>query len=203
MDFPALLNLKGLIFDLDGTLINSMPTHIRAWQQTAKEHGFSFSEQVIYDMGGVSSRDVVDYFASQGFEVGDRDEFVKRKVALYRSHLDGIRTFPKVEALLRSHKEAGLKIAVGTGTQRINAESLLGMLGLRDFIDAVVTGDDVTRHKPFPDTFLKAAQELGLPVTECAVFEDGPLGVKAALNGGFVCVEVKNGECIKVHSPQG
>lgn len=90
----------------------------------------------------------------------------------------------------------GIRIAVGTGTRTANATRILKEKGLIDYIDALVTADDVTRHKPNPDTFLEAARKLELKAEDCLVFEDGQLGIKAALRGGFDCIEVKDNEMI-------
>jgi beta-phosphoglucomutase family hydrolase len=199
MDFPNYKNYAGLIFDLDGTLINSMPFHVVAWEKVCAEHGFKIDPQLIYDMGGVSSRDVVTYFKNQGHEVGDIDAFVERKVELYREKIHEVKLFPKVLAILKEAHERGIKIAVGSGTQLKNAEDILRIHGLLDTVDAIVTAEMVQRHKPYPDTFLLCAKKMELQVSQCVVFEDGPLGVKAALAGGFNCIEVKDGEFVKLH----
>lgn len=198
--FPNFDSYKGFIFDLDGTLINSMPLHVIAWKTVCQEHGFTIDPKLIYDMGGVSSRDVVVHLNKMGHETGDIDAFVKRKVELYREHIDEVKTFPSIEAILRQAFARGAKIAVGTGTQRINAEDIINKLNLKSVVSAIVSCNDVTKHKPFPDTFLKAAELLNLAPSECVVFEDGPLGVKAALAGGFDCVEVENGQFKHFHS---
>lgn len=191
--FPDLSTYKALIFDLDGTLINSMPLHVLAWTTVYKERGYTIDPKIIYNLGGVSSKDVVIYLKNKGMDVGDIDSFVERKVAAYRAQFNKLKTFPTIEKLLRNAKNKGKLIAIGTGTQRINVDSVLNLLNLKDYIDVSVSANDVKRHKPFPDTFLKAAELLHLNPSECVVFEDGPLGIKAALNGGFDCIEVENG----------
>lgn len=193
MQFPPLDKYKGLIFDLDGTLIDSMPYHISAWQEMGKRHGFNVDPKLIYSMGGVSSRDVVLKFRELGFDVGDIDTFIRDKIAIYRKNINKVKTFKSIEAILRQAKKDGKKIAAGSGTQRINAETVLRHTGLLELMDAVITAEDVVNHKPSPDTFLKAAQAIELDRSECVVFEDGQLGIKAAHNGGFDCIEVADG----------
>lgn len=190
-----IFSYKAFIFDLDGTLINSMPFHVKAWIQVGAEHGFVVDPALIYSMGGVSSRDVVTYFASQGHDVGDIDEFVKRKVQLYRENMDKVETIKPIEEVLIKGHELGIKIAVGTGTQRINAVDILQKLGLERYVDAIVSADDVKRHKPFPDTFLKCCSLMGVEPKDTLVFEDGKLGVQAAIDGGMHCVEVVDCKC--------
>lgn len=191
--FPDLSTYKALIFDLDGTLINSMPLHVLAWTTVYKERGYAINPQTIYDLGGMSSKDVVLYFNRHGLEINDVDAFVARKVEVYRSHFDKLHTFKPIEKILRDGKAKGQLIGIGTGTQRVNVDTILNFLNLDKCVDVSVSANDVTRHKPFPDTFLKAAQLLKLQPCECIVLEDGPLGIKSALDGGFDCIEVENG----------
>lgn len=190
---------QGFIFDLDGTLINSMPYHVQAWIEVGKMHNFDVDPALIYEMGGVSSRDVVVKFKEMGHDVGDIDEFVKQKVLAYRRNLDKVQTFKSVEECIFFAKEKNIKVAAGTGTQRINAEDILNKLKLRSYFDAVISADDVKNHKPFPDTFLACAQNCHIAPESCLVFEDGPLGVKAALTAKMDCIELLNGKVIKVH----
>ena len=107
-------------------------------------------------------------------------------------NFDATGTFEATEVIV-SAEASGKLIGVGTGTQRINVDTILKLLNLTDCVDASVSASDVTRHKPYPDTFLKAAELLNVKPSECVVFEDGPLGIKSALDGGFDCIEVENG----------
>ncbi|MBO6257964.1 MAG: HAD family phosphatase [Succinivibrio sp.] len=116
MQFPSLAKYKGLIFDLDGTLINSMPYHVFAWQEMGRRHGFTVDPDLIYSMGGVSSRDVVLKFRELGFQVGDIDTFIKNKIAIYRQHIDEVKTYQSIETILRQAKKDGKKIAAGSGS---------------------------------------------------------------------------------------
>lgn len=196
MNYSEIKNYKGLIFDLDGTLINSMPYHALAWKQVANEHGFDIDVNDIYAMGGSASRDIAAFYKNKGEPVGDIDEYVKRKIAIFQENIPKIEVFQKIFNELKEAKHLGIKIAIGTGTRTANATRILKEKGLLDYIDALVTADDVTRHKPNPDTFLVAAKRLDLKPQDCLVFEDGQLGIKAALRGGFDCIEVKDNEMI-------
>lgn len=196
MNYSEIKNYKGLIFDLDGTLINSMPYHALAWKQVAYEHGFDIDVNDIYAMGGSASRDIATFYKNKGEPVGDIDEYVKRKIAIFQENIPKIEVFQKIFNKLKEAKSLGIKIAIGTGTRTANATRILKEKDLFDYIDALVTADDVTRHKPNPDTFLVAAKRLELNPQDCLVFEDGQLGIKAALRGGFDCIEVKDNEMI-------
>ncbi len=190
---------RGLIFDLDGTLLDSMPHHVRAWIQTAREHGFEINPDLIYAWGGISSKDVVKRFSDMGYPAGDVDLFVKRKVELYREHINEVRLFAPIEKILKEAHERGQLTAIASGTQRINGEDTLRLHHLEKYVDALVCADDVTHHKPHPESFLTAAEKLGLNSKECLVFEDGKLGIEAASAGGFDCVEVQRGEMVKFY----
>ena len=196
MNYSEIKNYKGLIFDLDGTLINSMPYHALAWKQVAYEHGFDIDVNDIYAMGGSASRDIAAFYKNKGEPVGDIDEYVKRKIAIFQENIPKIEVFQKIFNELKKAKSLGIRIAIGTGTRTANATRILKEKDLFDYIDALVTADDVTRHKPNPDTFLVAAKRLELEPQDCLVFEDGQLGIKAALRGGFDCIEVKDNEMI-------
>ena len=196
MNYSEIKNYKGLIFDLDGTLINSMPYHALAWKQVAYEHGFDIDVNDIYAMGGSASRDIAAFYKNKGEPVGDIDEYVKRKIATFQENIPKIEVFQKIFNELKKAKSLGIRIAIGTGTRTANATRILKEKDLFDYIDALVTADDVTRHKPNPDTFLVAAKRLELEPQDCLVFEDGQLGIKAALRGGFDCIEVKDNEMI-------
>ena len=196
MNYSEIKNYKGLIFDLDGTLINSMSYHALAWKQVAYEHGFDIDVNDIYAMGGSASRDIAAFYKNKGEPVGDIDEYVKRKIAIFQENIPKIEVFQKIFNELKEAKSLGIRIAIGTGTRTANATRILKEKDLFDYIDALVTADDVTRHKPNPDTFLVAAKRLELEPQDCLVFEDGQLGIKAALRGGFDCIEVKDNEMI-------
>ena len=125
MDTSFIYRYKGIIFDLDGTLTDSMPFHVRAWQQVAKEHGFGIKDEEIYRLGGSSSKDIAKFFKDRGENVGDIDEFVKRKIYVYTQNIDKVELFPKIADILVQAKKKGLKIAIGTGTRVPNATYIL------------------------------------------------------------------------------
>lgn len=199
MKFSKLTKYKGLIFDLDGTLIDSMPFHARAWKQVANEHGFDIDMADIYRLGGSSSYDIARFYKNQGFPVGDIKTYVDRKIEIYLENVPNIIVFEELFNFLKESRKNNVKIAIGTGSRTANVESLLQAKNMTDFIDVVVTSDNVTRHKPNPDTFLLAAERMKLSPKECCVFEDGGLGLKAAVAGGFDCVEVKDGRMMNLY----
>ena len=190
MQISALSKYKGFIFDLDGTLINSMPFHAKAWRQTSNEYGFDIDEQMIFDMGGASSLDIANHLKNLGHPIDDPKSFVSRKIQIFTEHIDELEDFKSIQNILIDAKKRGCKIAIGTGTREPNALRILISKNLMCYVDAVVTSELVEKHKPYPDTFLLAAKKIGLNKEDCVVFEDGQLGILAAINGGFDCIEV-------------
>lgn len=189
---------QAFIFDLDGTLVDSMPSHIKAWTDVAQELGFTVDPQEIYNLGGVSSRDVVLYFIDKGHKIDNIDQVVKRKVELYRQHINSIKVFDDIASILINGKKAGKKIAIATGTQKINALDLLEKHKLMTFVDTIISSEDVTKHKPHPQTFLEACNKLNVSVSQALVFEDAIPGIKAAIAGGFDYTIVKNGKFTEI-----
>lgn len=189
-------NYRGLIFDLDGTLINSMPSHVQAWKQCCAERGFSIDEKIIYDLGGVSSKDVALYLKKLGYDVGDIDTFIKRKYDLYRENIHLVKSFDKVVQIVKNAVQLNIKIAIGSGTQRQNAIDGLKNNNLLQYVNVIISGDDVVNHKPYPDTFIACAKAMDLEPKDCLVFEDGKPGIQAAINGGFDYVIVDNGNFV-------
>ena len=191
---------QGLIFDLDGTLIDSMPYHVKAWQQAAAEHGYmNLDPQFIYHRGGYSSRNIVLDLQKEGCEVGNVKEFVARKVELYRANLKNVPLFPQVFKVLTDAKERGAQISMGTGTQRINVVDVLELHNISHLIDFIVSADDVTQHKPQPHTYLKAMELMGLTCEQCLVVEDGRPGILAAAAAHMDCLVVDNDQFVQLN----
>ncbi|MBL1376799.1 HAD family hydrolase [Zobellella iuensis] len=182
----------GLLFDLDGTLVDTMPLHLASWELAAREFGFGYDADWLYDLGGVPSRKIVDIINSeQGLSL-DGERVVQLKNGHYQRLLPQARPFPAMLALLERYADRPL--AIGTGSSRINAEQVLRNTGLQAYFPVVITADDVSSHKPNPDTYLLAAQGLGLRPERCLVFEDTPIGRQAALAAGMGCVMVVAGQ---------
>lgn len=201
MELPSNFDqYMGLIFDLDGTLIDSMPFHVNAWKQVAREHGFEIDDSFIYDRGGKSSPNIVKDMQNAGHDTGDVGSFVKRKVQLYRERMNEVPVFERMEQILKSAKARGAKVTIGTGTQRINAVDILKLHNLDSYVDFIVSADDVNNHKPHPETYLTASELMGVPPEQCVVFEDGKPGIEAAAAAHMDCVIVDRGNIIGFNS---
>lgn len=184
---------KGLIFDMDGTLIDTMPSHLFAWKKTAKQFDFPFEPEWIHSLGGMPTQKVAMLLNERYHIDIDPQKVAEVKTALFASLIeDGSIINCTYDVLKQFYGQK--KLAIGTGSNHQNAIRLLEHNNLLPLLDAVVTAADVENHKPNPDTFLLAAQKLGLAPQDCVVFEDTEIGRQAALAAGMDCIMVVNGQ---------
>lgn len=182
--------IRGLIFDCDGTLADTMPAHFRAWTATLQRHGITFSERRFYELGGVPSyRIIAQLSQEQGIRV-DPLEVAHEKELAFLAFIDAVQPVPTVVEIARGHR-GQMPMAVASGGLRNVIERILQTLKIRDWFDAVVTAEDTERHKPEPDVFLEAARRLGVPPETCVVYEDTDIGLEAARRAGMRGIDVR------------
>lgn len=181
---------KALIFDLDGTLSNSLPVHVETWNMVGAKYNFDFDPKIIFEMTGMPTIE----FAKRIIEQYKIDETPENLVRLKQqsfwdlAHL--LRPVKEVTDLVKKYY-GKLPMAVGTGASRRSSEVQLNALGLTDYFDCVVSADDVTRHKPEPETFLECARLMNTVPEFCQVFEDGDLGIEAGKRAGMIVTDVR------------
>jgi beta-phosphoglucomutase family hydrolase len=184
----------GFIFDLDGTLIDTMPLHYRAWNEAMRRAGLphKLDEDFFYSLGGVPASRVTDVFAKRyGRKFGD-DRILREKEALFAElQADAKIITPTVEFARRV--AATYPIAVASGGPRKTVEQSLEISGLKSLFPIVVTADDVAYGKPAPDMFLRAARVMKVAPERCLVFEDAEPGIIAAKAAGMRWVRVPSG----------
>lgn len=190
IEFPE-GDFDGLIFDLDGTLVDSMPAHFDSWCAALAQYGAGgiFGEDVFYAMGGRPTHDIVkDLNGEHGLHL-DPDAIRLAKREHFLNHLDKIALYDEVADFLKAY--AGkVPIGVATGSSRLGAERTLQAVGLSDLIDEVVTADEVKCGKPAPDVYLETALRMEVAPGRCVAFEDAPAGIMAAQSAGMRVVAV-------------
>lgn len=190
MEFPT-DGFEGLVFDLDGTLVDSMPVHFQAWCEALTQVGADgvFAEDVFYAMGGRPTKDiVVQLNAEYGLNL-DPDVVAFAKKEAFLKRLSEVTLIDDVVEYARSWR-GKVPMAIATGGSRLVAEKTLQILGLSDLFDEVVTADDVQVGKPNPEVFLLAAERIGVAPTKCVAFEDAAPGIEAAQLAGMQVVAV-------------
>ncbi len=182
---------KGLIFDIDGTICDTMPVHFIAWRQTAAEHGIEFTPENFVEVIGVPAFQTSQFIKAKFKADFDEMEFTLMKEERYEQNMHKAKPIEPVVKIIRENK-GKLPMACGTGGSQYLAWKTLEIAGVKDCFEHVVAAEDVINHKPFPDTFLKAAELIGVLPSDCEVFEDGQLGLQAAERAGMMSVDVTN-----------
>jgi HAD superfamily hydrolase (TIGR01509 family) len=186
-------DFDGYVFDLDGTLIDTMPLHFIAWSEAMKRAGLPvpLSEDLFYSLGGVPTRRVAELFGEHYKHPIDADAVSHVKELLYLERIDQVERIEAVVAFAR--KVAKTKpVAIATGGQPEIALPALRAAGLDDIFKVVITPNDVPpgRGKPEPDMFVLAAQRIGVDPKRCLAFEDAEPGIQAATAAGMKVVRV-------------
>ena len=190
---------------MDGTLVDNLAYHFKAFDAYIEREGFTLLEPVTLKINGMHSNDIFPMLLGDEVvaEYGiDRLHHEKEAVYrdLYRPH---IKPIAGVVELIKMAKAAGIKCAIGSSGCRENVEMIIEGLGLAELIDASISGSDVTHGKPHPEIFIKAYEALGLKPEECIVVEDAITGIKAGLAAGCKCIAVTTTETAEVLTEEG
>ena len=184
------MQIKGLIFDCDGTLADSMPLHWHAWRMVTQRHGLHFPEDRFYAFGGVPARDILKLLAEEQGRALDHIAVAHEKEEAYLTSLSQIEPIHAVvEIAQANHGRIPLAVASG-GTEKI-INLVLARLNIRHLFAAVVTSEMVKNQKPAPDIFLEAAKQIGVEPTFCRAYEDTDLGLTAIRAAGMDAVDVR------------
>lgn len=181
---------RGLIFDLDGTLSNSLPVHIATWNKVGEKYGFKFDPEILREMTGRPTIEFARRIVEQYALTAAPNDIVNLKQRTFWDSAHLLKPVDEILAIVKKY-HGKLPMAVGTGASSRSAEVQLKALDLTRYFDAVVSADSVTGHKPKPDTFLECARLLGVEPKFCQVFEDGDLGIEAANKAGMIVTDVR------------
>jgi beta-phosphoglucomutase len=183
---------RGVLWDLDGTLVDSAELHWISWRDTMAAEGYEITYQQFLDSFGQKNDRILplwmgrDTPAERMTRVGDDKEAAYRRLAIER----GLTPLPGSADWVRRLHAAGWKQAIASSAPRQNVDVMLRALGLSTEFDALVGAEDVTAGKPDPQVFLAAAARLGLPPDRCIVVEDAAVGVEAARRAGMKSIGV-------------
>jgi len=195
---PPIVQPRGLIFDCDGTLADTMPLHWRAWQVITERHRLHLPEERFYALGGVPSRDILKMLSTEQGVPLDPLMVAREKEAEYLPLIARVEPINVVVSIAReNYGKLPMAVASG-GTGRIIGQ-VLDHLGIRNLFAAVVTSEDVVNQKPAPDIFLEAARRIGVLPQYCRAYEDTDLGLLAIHAAGMEAVDVR--ELVKHHPP--
>lgn len=182
----------GVIWDVDGVIIDSADQHRRAWKQMAAEHDLPYGDMRFWASFGMRNADVIPRMFGVHGPADRIMALADRKEAIYRQLLAAEATaLPGARELMSTLHAAGYRQALGSSAPEENIHTIVTLLELTSFLDATVSGETVTHGKPAPDIFLAAAARLGVEPIHCLVIEDAPAGVAAAHAGGMRCIAVR------------
>ncbi len=182
---------KGVIFDLDGVLIDSGWAHKQAWFDLAEKEGYNMSDDFFFGTFGMQNAQILPMLVGRDLSMEEVDRLSDWKEQRYRDLIsDKLVLSRGAERLLRELKDNGFLLAIGSSAPKDNLYLIFNCLNLQSYIDTYVTKEDVNEGKPAPETFLKAAQKISLPPRHCVVVEDAVQGVEAAKAAGMFVIAV-------------
>lgn len=181
---------RGLIFDFDGTLVDTMPLHWEAWQVVTRKYELHFPEERFYSLGGVPARDIIRMLASEQGKQVDHLEAAREKGEAFLQIFHRAQPIDPIMDIARAH-HGKLPMAVATGGSRRIVERVMVKLDIAKLFEAVVTNEDIVNQKPAPDIFLEAARRIGVAPEHCRAYEDTDLGMTAIRAAGMDAVDVR------------
>lgn len=191
----------GFIFDLDGVIVSTDKFHYLSWKAVADEEGIYFDEKINDRLRGVSRMDSLEIILEKATKTYTQEEKValaEKKNGIYRNLLNNLSPADRLEGVtetLNYLRKEGYKLSIGSSSK--NTPKILEKIGLDKFFDAVSDGNNITKSKPDPEVFEKAAKMLGLENKVCVVVEDSRAGIEGAVNGGFMSVAM--GDATKIN----
>ena len=190
------MDIKAIIFDLDGVIVSTDEFHYKAWKQLADQENIYFDKEINKRLRGVSRMESLSIVLERaGIEYSDNEklELAARKNDIYvklLSELNESYVSEDVKMALNNLKNSGCKLAIGSSSK--NAKTILKAIGLLDFFDVIADGTDIKKSKPDPEVFLLAASRLNIPPVNCAVVEDAHAGIDAAKAADMCAVAIND-----------
>lgn len=181
---------KGLIFDCDGTLVDSMPLHMKAWDHAFTAHNAVYDRHFLGKLNGMREIDIINKYNDAFNHALDPQKIVNDKHLFFREQLADLKSVEKIADIAKSN--FGVKpmaVVSGSFAEIVHAE--LKVIGIHHYFQTIITADDPFKPKPDPECFLEAAQRIGIDPQDIVVFEDGDQGLIAAQNAGMKTIDVR------------
>jgi len=191
----TLNDFDAAIFDMDGTMINNMAYHKKAWREFAKRHGFDVSDEEFREkISGKKNDQIFANILGNTITPDEIKKYTEEKEAIYRElYAADIEPIAGLHHVITALQKAGKKIAVATTAPKDNRDFGFKALGLENTFDAILGDEHVTNGKPHPEIYLKTAEQLGIDPARCLVFEDTPSGVASGKAAGMKVVGILTG----------
>ena len=186
--------VEAMLFDIDGTMVDSRPFHLDAWGEMAERLSLSGSEvdDVLKRTFGQTNEDLIPQLTDKDLSPGEIETLSKEKEALYRELAGGkLQIIPGLKELIARACQSDVRLAVASSGIEPNCRFALKEFNLERYFAALVHGDMVRRGKPDPEAFLLASNQLGVDPSRCVVFEDAPQGLEAARRAGMTAVAIE------------
>lgn len=184
--------IKGVIFDMDGVITDNKEQDFTAWKRVFADFNLNLTFDGYKSFTGMKGEDIVKKYIVPGVDDKKASDLTIRKENYFIEEIKKTKIEPTVGIVrfLNDLQKNGIKMGIGTAAMEFKAEAILEELKFRQFFEVVISGEKVERGKPYPDTYLMAAKELGLKPEECVVIEDAPNGIEAAKRGGIKCIAI-------------
>ena len=182
---------KALIFDLDGTIANTMPNHFISWRKAVLPYGIDFNAALFMELTGMPRTATIEKLNDMFGTKMNPDLVGKIKEDHFKTMVNLTEEIAVVTDVIKEYHNI-LPMSIGTGSTKNGAKKTLEVIGFENYFEIVVTADDIINHKPHPETFLKCAELMGVKPQDCVVFEDGILGMNAAKDAGMMLIDVND-----------
>lgn len=185
------MKYEAFLFDLNGTMIDDMPYHIKAWHRILNELGAGISIERVKEECYGKNQELLERIFPGRFSQAEKDRISIEKEQQYqREFRPHLKLIKGLDTLLSQSHQKGIKMAIGSAAILYNIDFVIDGLHIREYFDAIISADDVNQSKPNPETYNKCALQLAVNSRNCLVFEDAPKGVETALNAGMDCVVI-------------
>ena len=185
--------MDAVLFDMDGVVLNSMPYHVKAWQEAFREFGMEVPSRLLYLYeGAIEPQNAVELFRKNGCRIstGDFSKILQRQKEIFKLYKEEIRPFPEIPHILEQLNKRGISTALVTSSHKDVLANTLPKWLISQF-KCIVTGDEVTRRKPHPDPYLKAVDHVQADPRRCIAIENAPAGIESAKKAGIRCIAIE------------